>query len=106
MKTEIDSTRAGVASAAPCSLCDCAAGDHMAKLPYFREKPLPVQVDVWTTPSGKVERTVSLKRGAASQRYLTDEELRGAEFFPANTRGMADDEIALPSPDGSGSAGK
>ena len=75
--------------AAPvCSLSDCPAGDHMARLPYFREEPLPVQVDVWTSLDGKhTERTVSLKRGSVSHRYLSDTELHGAEFFPANTGG-------------------
>jgi hypothetical protein len=71
----------------PCLLSDCPAGDHMARLPYFREEPLPVQVDVWTSLDGKhTERTVSLKRGSVSHRYLSDTELHGAEFFPANSQ--------------------
>ncbi len=56
-----------------------------AKLPYFREKPLPVQVDHWTALDGTLrEKTVSLLQGSIKDRYLSDSELEGAEFYPEN----------------------
>lgn len=71
----------------PCSLVDCPPGDCKAKLPHFREEPLEVEVGEWTTLDGKhTKKTVSLKRGAASNRYLSDSELEGAEFYPANDK--------------------
>ena len=87
MKTGNDEIEGRGCAAPPCSLGDCPAGDHMARLPYFREEPLPVQVDVWKSLDGRsTERTVSLKRGSVSNRCLSDEELHGAEFFPANDK--------------------
>lgn len=92
MTTGNDKIEGRGCAAPPCSLSDCPGGDHMARLPYFREEPLPVRVDVWKSLDGKsTERTVSLKRGSISNRYLTDEELHGAEFFPANTEASRDE---------------
>lgn len=74
-------------SSAPCSLRDCPAGTMTAKLPYFREKPLPVQVDHWTTLDGSLrEKTVSLLQGSIQDRYLSDTELAGAKFYPENSK--------------------
>lgn len=62
-----------------------------AKLPFFREKPLPVQVDHWNTLDRKhQEKTVSFLQGSIKNRYLFDTELEGAEFYPEN------DPVELP----------
>lgn len=73
----------------PCSLADCPYGKMMAKLPHFREDPLPVEVDHWTGLDGSIkEKTVRLTRGLASHRLLTDAELAGAEFYPENAQSL------------------
>lgn len=74
-------------SATPCSLSLCPSGTMTAKLPYFREKPLPVQVDHWTALDGTLlEKTVRLLQGSIKDRYLSDSELDGAEFYPENSQ--------------------
>lgn len=71
--------------AMPYSLSSCPSGTMTAKLPYFRENPLPVQVDHWTALDGTLrEKTVSLLQGSIKDRYLSDSELEGAEFYPEN----------------------
>lgn len=72
----------------PKPLSDCPPGDYLARLPYFRPEPLPVRVQVWSRMDGTERVTlVSLRKGSISQRYLTAEELAGAEFFPEVERG-------------------
>ena len=70
----------------PCSLDDCPAGEMLAKLPYYREKPIRVVVDVWLQHRGGIpreERTVKFLTGCKTD-FLSDAELEGAEFYPEN----------------------
>lgn len=70
--------------ASACSLDACPAGECMVQLPSMYADLLPATVHEWNL----IEKTVTLRVGLLKGKFLTDRQLKGARFFPANTQGQ------------------
>jgi hypothetical protein len=60
----------------------------LAKLPYFRDAPLPVEVQIWIRDPFEdrdIIKQVYLRQGLLKD-ALSETHLKGAVFFPENVR--------------------